>query len=291
MDKLEKLLFEAVGADYDKVEGVVSASSILAPTKIRILEQRYADDLIEEPNSLDSRVYGTVIHRGIESFTEGAKDFIFEKRLFTEVDGVKISGKPDAYDMVAKVLYDYKTTSAYKFKNEEHTEFIEQMSIYKLLLNRNGFDVRECRIWGWTTDWNKRKSVQDLKYPKRRMIFIPLELLSEEETISLIKRKNVAYSSNLDVPDAKLPDCTDEELWKSEDTYAVFKKTASGGWGKRAHRVYKDVDNANDEAIKVNGKVELRKGEVIRCRPYCSVRNHCEQYKKLLLGGMLRDDY
>jgi hypothetical protein len=72
-----------------------------------------------------------------------------------------------------------------------------------------------------------------------------------------------------------LQNCSDEERWMSETTYAVKRDGR-----KTAIRVFKTLDEANELATKEKGYVETRLGEARRCAgDYCGVARWCEQYK------------
>ena len=76
-----------------------------------------------------------------------------------------------------------------------------------------------------------------------------------------------------------IPLCTDEDMWKKEDKYAVMKKNR-----KTALRVLSSEEEAREYVSNIDGKLEIvkREGECSRCvGNYCGVADFCDQYKKL----------
>ena len=72
-----------------------------------------------------------------------------------------------------------------------------------------------------------------------------------------------------------LPECSPEERWMSETTYAVKREGR-----KTAIRVFKTMDEATELAGKEKGYVETRLGEPKRCTGnYCGVAQWCDQYQ------------
>ena len=76
----------------------------------------------------------------------------------------------------------------------------------------------------------------------------------------------------------ELQNCSDEERWMSETTFAVKREGR-----KTAIRVFKSIEEATELAEKEKGYVETRLGEPRRCTGnYCGVSQWCNQYQKEL---------
>ena len=72
-------------------------------------------------------------------------------------------------------------------------------------------------------------------------------------------------------------DCSDDDRWKKEDSWAVKKKGL-----KRALRVFKDETEAKNfsDGQSVQTEIEHRAGEFTRCKGnYCGVAEFCNQYQ------------
>ena len=85
------------------------------------------------------------------------------------------------------------------------------------------------------------------------------------------------------LPDNLIPECTPEERWHKDDTYAVMKKG-----NKRAVRVFNNIDDAKtfiDEKLNADQKeglklsIEKRNGEDVKCCNYCDYCKYCSYYK------------
>jgi hypothetical protein len=95
-----------------------------------------------------------------------------------------------------------------------------------------------------------------------------------EERVSLHQEAEAEYLIN-----GTLPECSDADRWKKEDTYRVMKKGR-----KSALRVLdsqEEADNYIDgHKDKKDLSVDLALGKAIRCESYCSVAEFCNQYQE-----------
>jgi hypothetical protein len=72
-----------------------------------------------------------------------------------------------------------------------------------------------------------------------------------------------------------LQNCSNEERWMSETTFAVKREGR-----KTAIRVFKTIEEATELAEKEKGYVETRLGEPKRCTgDFCGVSQWCAQYQ------------
>jgi hypothetical protein len=73
-----------------------------------------------------------------------------------------------------------------------------------------------------------------------------------------------------------LQNCSNEERWMSETTFAVKREGR-----KTAIRVFKTIEEATELAEKEKGYVETRLGEPKRCTgDFCGVSQWCAQYQE-----------
>ena len=71
--------------------------------------------------------------------------------------------------------------------------------------------------------------------------------------------------------------CSDEDMWKRDDAWAVKKKGL-----KRAMRVFDNEDDAKEfeAAQTVPVEIEFRAGEPVRCKGnFCGVAEFCSQFE------------
>lgn len=150
-----------------------------------------------------------------------------EQRMFREIviDGVTytVGGK---YDLVADgILQDAKSTSAWAWargtKDDDH---IDQMSCYRWLdavLPTPKITEDFCIINYVFTDWSKAM-LRSPNYPQKRVESKNLPLHSLERTERWIADRIRETVKHKNTPEAEIPECTDEELWRSDPVYKFY---------------------------------------------------------------------
>ena len=88
---------------------------------------------------------GQIGHAIVERY-HGAEILLSEERLSAEIDGVTVTGQPDAVvDTESRHLDDYKTTK--RIPREPYEHHIEQLNIYAWLLKRaKGIKIKTAAI-------------------------------------------------------------------------------------------------------------------------------------------------
>jgi len=79
--------------DGANVDHFVSATELIKPIKIVVLEKRHKNEIIEEASDLVWSLLGSAMHKVLEKSETG--NTLNEERLFAEVDGKIISGGVD----------------------------------------------------------------------------------------------------------------------------------------------------------------------------------------------------
>jgi hypothetical protein len=273
--------------EYDHESDTISATKLLKSPRQVILEKRHKDELEIDVSELVSSKFGTAIHNSFELAFKDKPEYRQEERHYktVNIDGTefKVSGKFDF--ILNNIIHDIKTTSTWTYVfGSNDQKYIEQLSIYRWLL-QDTIDIEDtCKIVFVFTDWSKSKARQDKSYPQFRVATKDYKLMSIEETNQFVRSKLENIHTKSDVPDSELPYCTDEELWKDSDTFAVFKKRGA----KRATKVFNNLDEAmkyqRDQSCFT---VEHRKGGVNACN-YCNVSKFCNQYKMLESQGLIK---
>ena len=287
--------------DYSTEENLISATTMMKPTKQIVLGRRYKDaDKEFDVDDLIASSMGTALHDSVENAwkqrdkvietldsmgymnSEDIYDKVtFEKRTVKELDGFKISGK---FDMVFDgIVADIKSTSTWThIFGSKDSDYSLQMSIYRwlnpeLITNDVGY------IEYIFTDWSAVKARQDSQYPQTRVLSHKIDLMSINDTETWLKAKIKEITYNESIEDSKLPECTPEELWQSADTWKYYA-------GASRARATKNFDNESDalkmQMSKGKGDVVKFSGEVKRCK-YCSYTEFCTQYVQLKLKGLV----
>ena len=214
-----------------------------------------------------------------------------EQRAFKQVtvngETFVVGGK---FDMVAEgIVHDNKSTTSYTWlygtRDEEHKL---QGSLYRWL-NTDGFLDVECqqpiginritedfiRINYIFTDWQKQSAKQNPNYPQKRILFKDIPLMSLEETEQWVRSKLMQFQKYRNAPESELPECTDEELWRSAPEFKYYSDPT-----KTQGRSTKNFDDLNEArkyaAEKGKGVVMTVPGEVKRCN-YCAAFPICQQ--------------
>lgn len=301
-----------VGDDYDYhlEPNYISATTLLKPLKQIILSRRInQDELSIDIEELISTSMGSSFHTAIEYAwkdnyksalkTLGYPDKVIdavrinpdpktvtsddipvyiEQRAIKEFNGFKVGGK---FDLVIEgILHDNKSTSAYTWMyGTKDEDYALQGSIYKWL---HPDKVKEdfIRINFIFTDWNKISALSNPKYPKHRCMYKDIPLLSNQEIEHWIEAKLNLIKRYQNASEDEIPDCTDEELWRTETKFKYFAD-ASKTNGKSTKNFTSQAE-ANQywlETKKGKGTVIAVPGEPRRCK-YCNVYSICQQRKR-----------
>ena len=300
--------------DYDGRTNVISATSLLKPTRALVLKAQ-SGDLESEVDLADlvAASMGSAIHASAENawlehgnvskalramrISNMDKIFIInpdrpvkdseiavyiEQRHETTVGDYIISGK---YDLVLDgTISDYKSTSVWTYIYDSNAlKYTQQGSIYKWLapdrITENTIDIQFI-----FTDWSGAQARRDPQYPQSRVITKSYPLWPVEQTDHYIKTKLKDINSLLDKSQEELPLCTSEELWESQTKYKYFKKPSA----IRATKNFDSLEEANRRLADdgMVGVIKTVRGEAKACR-YCEVAGICKQAQMLEASGRL----
>ena len=260
---------------YSKGAAQYSVTEIMSPPKIRRMREKYDDQIVTDVSSMLWSLLGSALHVVMErGETSG---WIKEERLFAEVDGVSISGAIDLQEEgeAGITIYDYKFTSAWAVMQEKE-EWIQQLNIYKWLVETvKQRKVVGLKICAMVRDYSKH----DLReaYPAAPICVVDIPLWDSVKTEMYIRERLEMHRESKMRADFEedLQNCSNEERWMSETTFAVKREGR-----KTAIRVFKTIEEATDLAEKEKGYVETRLGEPRRCTgDFCGVSQWCAQYQ------------
>lgn len=235
----------------------------------------YPDDVIERikinPTDEEVRASNWIIPVYLEQ--RGIRPFM----------GYNIGGK---FDMVADgIVQDNKSTSvnSWLFGGRD-SDYQLQMSLYRWIdayRPQLGLKRRITEDFGRInfifTDWSKMQARSNPKYPKR-VEEKEIWLLSLDETEAWVRKKLAQIQHHRDTPEHMLPECTDEELWRSQPRYKYFSDPEKAKVpGSRSTKNFDDPAEAHMfMAEKGKGIVVTVPGEVKRCE-YCPAFDGCTQ--------------
>ena len=256
-------IVQAVTNDpYTRGNSDISVTQLIAPPY-----QRKLRETVEQVEDVSDRIWsliGQSVHTILERAFAGKGRV--EERLYTEINGWKVSGQFDVIE--DGVLMDYKVTSVWSVLGDTKIEWENQLNLLRVLAIRNGIEVNKLRIIAILRDWSKGKA-KSPDYPEVQVVPIDIPVWPIEKAEAYMAERVALHQM------ATPPPCTDEERWKTVDTYAVMKDGR-----KSAVKLHHAPAEAREHAHEL-GKghtVVRRPGQYRRCADYCSVSHGCPQY-------------
>ena len=203
-----------------------------------------------------------------------------ERRGTKNLRGWLIGGK---FDIVTEgLLQDFKSTSTYSWvagsRDDEHKM---QGSIYRWI-HDDVITEDVIRINYIFTDFVKYMAANNPKYPARRIMHKDIPLLSYERTEAWLNEKLQLIEKYWDAPESEIPECTDEELWRTEPQFKYFSDpTKVDVPGARSTKNFDDMISARKFMAEKGGKgaIKVVEGQVKRCE-YCTVAPICKQRER-----------
>ena len=301
--------------DHDHDPNTISATSILKPLRQIILSDRIppGEGLVNLADMMNSRM-GTAIHDGIEKawttnyrrameaiglpqrvidmvrinpkeeeLSDDILPIYLEQRLTRELGKWKVTGK---FDFIGEGrVQDFKTTSVFTYKNQtNNTKYIQQGSIYRWL-NPKMIHQDQMDIHFIFTDWKGGMVKTDPNYPPKRFHKQSFDLMSLQETEAFIRHKLQQIEQYWDASEDLIPQCSDEDLWRSEPQFKYYKNP------EKTARSTKNFDTMQEAMIRLSedgnvGKVVEVPGQVTACK-YCPAFAACSQKDQLIAAGDL----
>ena len=273
----------AESRDYSRGNSHRSITQLIDAPQISVLRMINENRITEDVVDTFWANLGSALHHITE---KGADDkHLVEERLFVDVEDWTISGAIDVQrleDDNSITIMDYKFTSVWAVKNPK-LDWERQLNCYAYLVEANKkVKIKELQIICFLRDWNRNNAKRDINYPQQQIVVVPIKLWDFEERSKYVADRVRTHQEALqDYMNGKdMAECTFEEMWKREDTYAVKKKK-----NKRALKVF-EIETDAKKFAKEKGEeyeVEFREGVAVRCEDnYCKVNQWCPQYQQVL---------
>ena len=302
--------------DYDSDQFTISATTLLKPIRQLILTSRIPpeDALVSLPDLMASRM-GSAIHSAIEHawktnyvnamkqlgypqkiidriklnppmeeiLNEDAIPIYLEQRLSRQFGRWKITGK---FDFIGEGrVQDFKSTGVYTYMKQTNAgKYSLQGSIYRWLdpkkITQNDMDIHYI-----FTDWKAQTAKTDKTYPQRRFLKQTYPLMSLMETERYISNRIQMIETFWNKPEDRLPDCGDEDLWRSDPVFKYYKNPNKLLRSTKNFDTYQEavMQQAADGAV---GIVKEVPGQVTACK-YCPAFMACTQKDRLIASGEL----
>ena len=206
-----------------------------------------------------------------------------EQRMTKKVGKWTVTGK---YDFIGDgMVQDFKTTSTFTYTNQTNgTKYTQQGSIYRWL-DPEKITKDVMQIHYIFTDWKASRARSDQNYPQKSSHTQTFNLMTIAETDRYVRHKLELIEKYWDAAEEDIPDCTDEDLWRSDPVFKYYKNPLATG------RSTKNFDSAHDAYMRLAqdghvGKVVEVPGQVMACK-YCSAFPLCSQKDALVASGHL----
>lgn len=267
---IPEAIVRAVANDsYNAGNSDISVTSLINSPRLSALRRSHGGEIVEDVADRIWSLFGQATHVVIER-AKSETDMV-EKRLFTEVEGWKVSGQFDYWSHGA--LIDWKTTSVWSVIHGIKPEWENQLNLLDYLCNVNGIFVEKLQIIAIFKDWSKMKARTDKSYPQKHVAVIDIPKWSKEDQEQYLLDRVRAHQSAR----KELPLCSPEERWERPSKWAVMKPNR-----KSAVRLVDTEQEAHEYAEWKELKdyyLVYRQGEPVKCKDYCPVAPHCEQYQ------------
>lgn len=273
---------------YSKGKADISVTTLIDSPRVRLLRDQYSDQRTVDVVDNVWALFGTAVHHVLES-SNPSEGVVTEERLFTKINGWILSGAVDHQKIEGQTveITDYKVTSVWSVIHGK-IDWERQLNVYAYLVQKNkGKKVKKLSICAILRDWNRRDAQNKSNYPQAPVVIVDVPMWTEMERIGYIHKRikeHQAAQNVYDIADGvddAFIQCSDEEIWKRSDAWAVKKKGL-----KRAMRVFDNEAEATDFSVGQSAptEIEYRAGEAVRCNGnYCGVADFCSQYKGMTI--------
>lgn len=301
---------------YDEDPNVISVTSLIKSPKQIILGNRVPPEasIADISDRIASRM-GQALHSGVEhswknnyrkslqklGYPKRAIDLVrinpeqqepdtlpvyIEVRTKRQIMGYTISGQVDL--IIEGRLHDVKKTSVWGYQAQTSVgdKWKLQASIYRWL-NPEKIIHDELFVQYLLLDWTRALAARDPSYPPHAVPHRVVPMLSLEDTERWIQQRLTLLVQLKDAPEESIPDCTDEDLWRSDPVYKYYTSENPLPGQRSTKNFGTDLTAAmQHQATKGKGVVLKKPGQVRACA-FCSALSICQQARNLVATGDL----
>lgn len=268
---------------HEVKENVYHVTELLQPITMTILKRRHDKTITVDVSQCVWLVFGKSVH---SMFEKNDKTGYAEYPVSAKIGDVTLTGRVDLYNENTHAIEDYKTTTAWKIKNQDFEDWRKQGLMYAWLMMKQGHVVEKLRFHALLKDWSNNQLRSDLRkgnegYPTTPVYTWEYDVHTTDlvEIEKYIKDRLHDLKLAERLTDDELPNCTPEERWNSGTRYAVMR-----GKMKKALRVFPtrlEAEAYIKRTPEYNCWVEERLGDDRRCEDYCFACVYCPYYKAL----------
>lgn len=253
-----------------------------------ILTRRYFDELEEDVSDMAWAIFGTMFHDYIKR-NDNTK--YSEYKVVIPVSKSYFVGVIDLYDKKNNIVYDYKTSSVWKYLHKDYEDYRQQLLAYCWGLEKyKKIKCRTGKIIMFLKDYSQAEKLRyGSEYPDKECVEITFTFTDEDiaEYEKNITAKIISLENEKYYPTNKLSECSEKEKWTTPTTYAIYKND-----NKTATKVCSSEDEANKylESYQANDtknkyQIVVRSGVDKKCESYCRVSEFCPFRKMRLENG------
>lgn len=280
-------LFQLLGREsYSRGDSRRSATQLIDSPRLVALKEKHlatADHVEVDVSERIWALFGTAVHKLIEDGLPHSDWSIREERIFTHVEGWKISGAVDLQwqktggDPNIVRLVDWKVCSIFAVRDGHKPEWERQLNVLAYLVEKEtDREVSGLQIGALIRDWSRAEAKRDPTYPQTpfHMVDIPLWSYEEREDY-VVERVRLHQDSEVAVSMGdEPPHCTPDEMWEKPTAYAVMRKG-----NKRASKILETQDEAAtyiaQQKTPGDYEIDIRLGERTRCLNFCDAAAFC----------------
>ncbi|MCG7851202.1 MAG: hypothetical protein MIO92_01630 [Methanosarcinaceae archaeon] len=254
---------------YDKGDADVSVTDLCKPPRAFILGKENDLRIVKYASEFILMLEGSAVDY-IISEGAGTEDIVHERHT-EEINGWRVSGEPDCFEIPTGKLWDWKKVNIWEYVYGIKPDKVWQLNMYAYLF-RKKYDIRSLHLGMIYSNWEKKKAENSLDsdYPPKKILTFEVEKWEEETTYNFISDKLYPIQNYLATQE--LPECTDEERWYRGESWACMKPGR-----KSAVRVFPDEQQALNYCRENNLSLVHRPGTYNRCELYCDAYPFCEQ--------------
>lgn len=270
----------------------LSVTTVIRSPRQNLLIKRHSDEIEVDPMEHTFRLFGTNVHITLEKFSYD--DDLIEQRFGVPVGDWYVHGQIDRYSKQdGNVLQDWKVSSVWKAlkSDDDDGAYEAQLNINKFILQSNGIQVDKIQIVYIFRDWSRAQAATNPNYPSDPVLVVEHNPWSNSKIASYLYERVDKYAKAKELPDDKLPFCTDKERWMKPPSYKVFKINKDGTAGGRAARVFDTEQEANEWVANKGNSTEYQvvkhNADPGRC-DYCEAKVFCNQRQEELKTGIVK---
>lgn len=208
---------------YDSGDSDITASTLADPPLLQALKRAHWNELEEDASERVWALLGQAAHVIAERGADKTEGILYEKRLFMDVLGWKVSGAMDHFTIAKGVLSDLKITSAWTLVYKDRLEdWTRQLNVLAHLIDEaGGYKVTALEVIAILRDWAKRDAERSKDYPTQSVVVVPLKLWPKDKRQAYIEGRVKLHQKARELFALGHTDlimgCTDDERWAKKD--------------------------------------------------------------------------